>query len=449
MTLCALFIKPAIAKEAANMSISIKMPALSPTMTDGTLARWLVKVGDEVRSGDVIAEIETDKATMEVEAIDEGVVAIIAVEAGVQNVPVNAVIAVLAEEGEDVTSVTAEDSPSAPSTPVTPSAEPVEEAPAVAKPAAVQSAPVAPAPVASAPVAPAPVADKGARVFASPLARRIAAQNDLPLDGLKGTGPNGRIIKYDVETALSQGVSPSAASASVATPVQSAEDRFVPHSAMRRTIAQRLTESKQNAPHFYLTIDCEIDTLLDARKAMNAAAADGVKISVNDMIVRAAAHALMKVPDVNGSYEAEGCRYFANADVCIAVALDGGLVTPVIPAAQNKGLAEISQISKTLATQARDGTLPPSAYAGGTFTISNLGMFGIKEFAAVINPPQGAILAVGAGEQRPVVKDGQLAVATVMSVTLSADHRVVDGALGAQWLQVFKELIENPVLMLV
>lgn len=439
------FIKPAIAKEAANMSISIKMPALSPTMTDGTLARWLVKVGDEVRSGDVIAEIETDKATMEVEAIDEGIVAIIAVEAGAQNVPVNAVIAVLAEDGEDVASVTAEDSPSAPSapsTPAAPSAEPVKEAPVVAEPAPVQSPPVAPT----------PIADKGARVFASPLARRIAAQNDLPLDSLKGTGPNGRIIKHDVETALSQGVSPSAASASVATPVQaniSAEDRFVPHSAMRRTIAQRLTESKQNAPHFYLTIDCEIDTLLSARKAMNAAAADGVKISVNDMIVRAAAHALMKVPDVNGSYEAEGCRYFANADVCIAVALDGGLVTPVIPAAQNKGLAEISQISKTLATQARDGTLPPSAYAGGTFTISNLGMFGIKEFAAVINPPQGAILAVGAGEQRPVVKDGQLAVATVMSVTLSADHRVVDGALGAQWLQVFKELIENPVLMLV
>ena len=424
------------------MSISIKMPALSPTMTDGTLARWLVKVGDEVRSGDVIAEIETDKATMEVEAIDEGVVAIIAVEAGAQNVPVNAVIAVLAEEGEDVASVTLDASPSAPSapsTPAAPSAEPVKEAPVVAEPAPVQSAPVAPT----------PIADKGARVFASPLARRIAAQNDLPLDGLKGTGPNGRIIKYDVETALSQGVSPSAASAPVATPVQSAEDRFVPHSAMRRTIAQRLTESKQNAPHFYLTIDCEIDTLLSARKAMNAAAAEGVKISVNDMIVRAAAHALMKVPDVNGSYEAEGCRYFANADVCIAVALDGGPVTPVIPAAQNKGLAEISQISKTLATQARDGTLPPSAYAGGTFTISNLGMFGIKEFAAVINPPQGAILAVGAGEQRPVVKDGQLAVATVMSVTLSADHRVVDGALGAQWLQVFKELIENPVLMLV
>ena len=441
------FIKPAIAKEAANMSISIKMPALSPTMTDGTLARWLVKVGDEVRSGDVIAEIETDKATMEVEAIDEGIVAIIAVEAGAQNVPVNAVIAVLAEEGEDASSVTLDASPSAPAAPTE---EPAKDTPVAPMPAPVASASVASAPAQA--VAAAPVTDKGTRLFASPLARRIAAQNDLPLEGLKGTGPNGRIIKHDVEMALSQGVSLAAPqmpeTSSVGASI-SAEDRFVPHSAMRRTIAQRLTESKQNAPHFYLSVDCEIDTLLAARKAMNAAAADGVKISVNDMIVRAAAHALMKVPDVNGSYEAEGCRYFANADVCIAVALDGGLVTPVIPAAQNKGLAEISQISKTLATQAREGTLPPSAYAGGTFTISNLGMFGIKEFSAVINPPQGAILAVGAGEQRPVVKDGQLAVATVMSVTLSADHRVVDGALGAQWLQVFKELIENPVLMLV
>ena len=419
------------------MSISIKMPALSPTMTDGTLAKWLVKEGDEVRSGDVIAEIETDKATMEVEAVDEGVVAIIAVEAGAQNVPVNAVIAVLAEEGEDPASVSVEESAS------TPAMAMAEDAPAVEP----VSAPISvPAPVAT------PAASSAGRVFASPLARRIAAQNELPLDGLQGTGPNGRIIKHDVEAALSQGISaPSSAPLSATLPVTtpSAEDRFVPHSAMRRTIAQRLTESKQTAPHFYLTIDCELDTLLAARKAMNATAGEGVKISVNDMIVRAAAYALMKVPDVNGSYEEDGCRYFADADVCIAVALDGGLVTPVIPAAQNKGLAEISQISKTLATQARDGTLPPSAYAGGTFTISNLGMFGIKEFAAVINPPQGAILAVGAGEQRPVVKDGQLAVATVMSVTLSADHRVVDGALGAQWLQVFQEVIENPVLMLV
>ena len=226
------------------------------------------------------------------------------------------------------------------------------------------------------------------------------------------------------------------------------EERFVPHSAMRRTIAARLTESKQQAPHFYLTVDCEIDALLAARKSMNEMAGEGVKISVNDMIVRAAAQALMQVPDVNGSYEADGCRYFADADICIAVALEGGLVTPVIPAAQDKGLAEISQLSKQLASQARDGSLPPEAYAGGTFTISNLGMYGIREFAAVINPPQGAILAVGAGEQRAVVKNGELAIATVMSVTLSADHRVVDGALGAQLMKVFKGFIENPVTML-
>ncbi len=426
------------------MSISIKMPALSPTMTDGTLARWLVSEGDEVRSGDVIAEIETDKATMEVEAIDEGIIAVIAVEAGAQNVPVNAVIAILAEEGEDPATITA-DAPND----AAPEEVPEEAPEAVAAPSAPAKAPSAPA-IDPAVISQGTQTASASRVFASPLARRIAAQNDLPLEGITGTGPNGRIIKFDIETALSQGVATTPSQASSAShPVTSAEDRFVPHSAMRRTIAQRLTQSKQTAPHFYLTIDCEIDGLLAARKAMNAAAGEGVKISVNDMIVRAAAAALMKVPDVNGSFEEEGCRYFANADICIAVALDGGLVTPVIPAVQNKGLAEISQISKTLATQARDGTLAPSAYAGGTFTISNLGMFGIKEFAAVINPPQGAILAVGAGEQRPVVKDGALAVATVMSVTLSADHRVVDGALGAQWLQVFKELIENPVLMLV
>ena len=414
------------------MSITIKMPALSPTMTEGTLAKWLVAEGDEVRSGDVIAEIETDKATMEVESVDDGVMAKIVIAAGSQNVAVGAVIAVLAEEGEDVSSVTVpDDAPAAAAS--APAPAPVAEA----QPAAA-SAPVTPAPAA----APQP---STTRLFASPLARRIAAQNELPLEGMRGTGPNGRIIKADVEAALQQ--APSAAAAAVSAPAGN-EERFVPHSAMRRTIAERLSHSKQTAPHFYLTVDCEIDTLLAARKTMNEMAPEGVKISVNDMIVRAAAQALMQVPDVNGAYEDEGCRYFADADICIAVALDGGLVTPVIPAAQSKGLADISRISKELATQARDGTLPPSAYAGGTFTISNLGMFGIREFAAVINPPQGAILAVGAGEQRPVVKNGELAVATVMSVTLSADHRIVDGALGAQWMQVFKGLIENPMAML-
>ena len=421
------------------MAIEIRMPALSPTMTDGTLSRWLVKEGDEVRSGDVIAEIETDKATMEVEAIDDGVVAVIAVEAGTQNVAVNAVIAMLAEDGEDTASISVSEAPAAS----------VEAAPEpTPAPAAQTVSEAKPAPVAAAPVAvPAPIAASSeGRVFASPLARRIAAQNNLSLQDVKGTGPNGRIIKFDVETALSKPASPTAPI--TAMPSQAKEERFVPHSAMRRTIAARLTESKQQAPHFYLTVDCEIDALLAARKSMNEMAEEGVKISVNDMIVRAAAQALMKVPDVNGSYEAEGCRYFADADICIAVALEGGLVTPVIPAAQDKGLAEISQISKQLASQAREGTLPPEAYAGGSFTISNLGMYGISEFAAVINPPQGAILAVGAGEQRAIVKNGELAIATVMSVTLSADHRVVDGALGAQWMQVFKGFIENPVTML-
>ena len=413
------------------MSITIKMPALSPTMTEGTLAKWLVAEGDEVRSGDVIAEIETDKATMEVESVDDGVMAKIVIEAGSQNVAVGAVIALLAEEGEDVSSVTVPDE--------APTAAASETAPAPAPAADAPSAPTMPAVPAATTQAPA------TRLFASPLARRIAAQNELPLEGVRGTGPNGRIIKADVEAALQQ--APSAAAAAVSAPAVN-EERFVPHTAMRRTIAERLSHSKQTAPHFYLTVDCEIDNLLAARKTMNNMAPEGVKISVNDMIVRAAAQALMQVPDVNGAYEDEGCRYFADADICIAVALDGGLVTPVIPAAQLKGLAEISQISKELASQARDGTLPPSAYAGGTFTISNLGMFGIREFAAVINPPQGAILAVGAGEQRPVVKNGELAVATVMSVTLSADHRIVDGALGAQWMQVFKGLIENPMAML-
>ena len=419
------------------MAIAIKMPALSPTMTDGTLARWLVKEGDQVISGDVIAEIETDKATMEVEAVDEGTMAKILIAEGTQNVPVNEVIALLAEEGEDVSSVTVDTTKSS-------DTSKAEAAPVAAPEVVAEAAPKA-TPIAAPAAAPAQ-SDTTPRIFASPLAKRIAAQNNLPLSDITGTGPNGRIIKVDVEQALTQ---PVQAKMTALESNESADDRFVPHSAMRRTIAARLAQSKQTAPHFYLTVDCEIDTLLAARKQINNAAGEGIKISVNDMIVRAAAHALMQVPDVNGAYEEEGCRYFANADICIAVALDGGLVTPVIPAAQTKGLAEISAISKELASQARDGTLPPSAYAGGSFTISNLGMFGVREFAAVINPPQGAILAVGAGEQRPVVKDGQLAVATMMSVTLSADHRIVDGALGARWLQVFKSVIENPVLMLV
>ena len=422
------------------MSVSVLMPALSPTMTEGTLARWLVKEGDSVKSGEVIAEIETDKATMEVEALDDGVVAKLAVAEGTQNVAVNAVIAVLAEDGEsvdDALAAVAAVPAAAPSTP------PQTDAPAAAPAAA--TSPVQPA------VTPELTA-RSDRVFASPLARRIAADAGLELARLSGTGPHGRIIRADVEEALASGASgaavqPAAVSrtASAAVP---AEERFVPHNAMRRVIADRLQQSKQTAPHFYLTVDCEIDNLLAARKALNEAAEDGVKISVNDMVVKAAAAALMAEPDVNGYFEAEGCRYFSTADICVAVAVDGGLVTPVIHDVQNLGLADISRKTSDLASRARAGTLDPSEYAGGSFTISNLGMFGIREFAAVINPPQSAILAVGAGEQRPVVKNGELAVATVMTVTLSADHRIVDGALGAKWLQAFKRAIEQPVTML-
>ena len=418
------------------MSVSVLMPALSPTMTDGTLARWLVKEGDSVKSGDVIAEIETDKATMEVEALDDGVVAKLAVAEGTQNVAVNAVIAVLAEDGESVDDALAA----------------VAAAPTAASPTPQQAdVPVAPVvPVQTSPVqrvATAAPTTATNRVFASPLARRIAADAGLDLARLSGTGPHGRIIRADVEEAISAGparqaVSPPPASAS------QAEERFVPHNAMRRVIAERLQQSKQTAPHFYLTVDCEIDNLLAARKALNEAAEDGVKISVNDMVVKAAAAALMAEPDVNGYFEAEGCRYFSSADICVAVAVDSGLVTPVLHHVESLGLAEISRKTADLASRARSGTLDPSEYAGGSFTISNLGMFGIREFAAVINPPQSAILAVGAGEQRPVVKNGELAVATVMSVTLSADHRIVDGALGAKWLQAFKRAIEQPVTML-
>ncbi|MGC6411678.1 MAG: pyruvate dehydrogenase complex dihydrolipoamide acetyltransferase [Candidatus Puniceispirillaceae bacterium] len=438
------------------MAEEIRMPALSPTMTEGTLAKWLVKEGDEITAGMVIAEIETDKATMEVEAVDEGTLAKILVAEGTQNVAVNSLIAVLAEEGEDPASL--ELPAAATPAPATPAA--ATQAPATPAPAAPAPSPVAaptPAPVVA--PAPAPVAapevasvssavssalSSGARVFASPLAKRLAAQNDINLSSLTGSGPYGRIIKADIDAALAGGMTRPATAASA----DSSGGRFVPHSAMRRTIAARLQQSKQDAPHFYLSVDCEIDTLLAARKALNEKAPEGVKISVNDMVIRASAMALKAVPDVNGWFEEEGCRYFDTADICMAVALDGGLITPIIPAVETLGLAEISQKSKDLAKRARDGKLAPEEYTGGGFTISNLGMFGVKEFSAVINPPQGAILAVGAGTQRPVVKDGQLSIATVMTVTLSCDHRIVDGALGAQWLQAFKGYIEQPVTML-
>jgi len=424
------------------MAIQILMPALSPTMTDGTLARWLVSEGDEVRSGDVIAEIETDKATMEVEALDDGVIGKILVDEATANVAVNHPIAILLEEGEELD----EASPANVSAPSQGDAAPAQ-APAQAQ-AETSQAPVAqPVTAASQPA-------KTGRVFASPLARRIAAMDGLDITQLSGTGPHHRIIKADVEAALartahSANITPAASPAPPAFAGHPAQtERFVPHSAMRRVIADRLQQSKQQAPHFYLTVECEIDNLLSVRAGLNANAPEGVKISVNDMIIKAAAYALMAVPDVNGRFEEEGCTYYSSADICMAVAVEGGLVTPVISAVEKRGLADISAITADLAKRAREGRLDPAEYAGGGFTISNLGMFGVKEFSAVINPPQSAILAVGAGEQRPVVKNGELGIAKMMSVTLSADHRIVDGALGAQWLQAFKGAIENPALML-
>ena len=413
------------------MAIDIKMPALSPTMSSGTLAKWLVAEGDKVASGDVIAEIETDKATMEVEAVDDGILAKLVVAAGSENVDVGTVIAVLAEEGEDLADV---------------SAAPVSAAPA--KDAPVNNPPAVTPPPAAV-EATAPAATPKSRVFASPLARRIAADRGVAIERLTGSGPHGRILRRDVEqAATSQPPLAAGQSAAVAVSDGRGDSDLVANSQMRKVIAARLTESKQQAPHFYLTVDCMIERLLDARRALNAKAPDGVKISVNDMIIRAAALALIAVPDANASWEGDHTRRFRHADISMAVAVDGGLVTPVIWAAEQRGLAALAQTTAALAARARDGALQPEDYTGGSFTISNLGMFGIKEFAAVINPPQGGILAVGAGEQRPVVIDGKLDIATVMTVTLSADHRAVDGAVGAKWLQAFKGFVEDPVTML-
>jgi pyruvate dehydrogenase E2 component (dihydrolipoamide acetyltransferase) len=450
------------------MAVEIKMPALSPTMETGTLATWNVAVGDEVRSGDVIAEIETDKATMEVEAVEEGVIASILIAAGSENVAVGTVIARLAEDGEDVTSVAAAPQQPAPKT-NQPDPAP-HSAPASTPEPAPASAPETPAPAATAssiqPAASASVGSSGGagRIFASPLARRIAADHNLDLAALSGSGPHGRILRADVETAvtasatlpgIAPGIAPGVTSGGMGAPAAigaplaaPGASELIPNSQMRKIIAGRLQQSKQTAPHFYLTVDCEIDQLLQSRKQLNALAEDGVKISVNDLVIRAAAQALIKVPEANASWEGDHTRLFTHADISMAVAIDGGLITPVIWAAEKKGLAELSQISRDLAARARSGSLAPEEFTGGSFTISNLGMFGVREFAAVINPPQGAILAVGAGEQRPIVRDGALAVATVMTVTLSCDHRAVDGAVGARWLQSFKSFIENPVTML-
>ena len=437
------------------MPTSLFMPALSPTMTEGKLAKWLVKEGDSVSSGDLVAEIETDKATMEVEAVDEGQVAKLLVAEGSEGVAVGTVIALIAADGEDPAAL---DSPPAATKPT--AAEPAqatatEPATEPAATAATREAAQAPAAQPTAiPTAP-PASTASTRRFASPLARRLASEKGLDLSQIQGSGPHGRIIKRDVEAA-SAAPTPAARS-SAATPASDARALFdalemaydyEPASNIRKTIARRLQESKQEVPHFYLTLDTRIDRLLSLRKEINAA--ENIKVSVNDFVILAAAKALMEVPEANAAWVGEGIARLKHADISVAVATDRGLITPVIRQAERKTLTTISGEMRDLAGRAHAGKLKPQEYQGGSFSISNLGMFGIREFAAVINPPQGAILAVGAGEKRPIVNEkGELEAASMMSVTLSCDHRVIDGALGAVWMQAFQRLIENPLTLLV
>ncbi len=447
------------------MPINITMPALSPTMEEGNLAKWLVKEGDTVKSGDVIAEIETDKATMEVEAVDEGTVAKIVVPAGTEGVKVNALIAVLAAEGEDVKAA-ASGAGSAPKAEAAPAPK------AEAAPAAAQPAPAAAAPAPAA--APAAVASSGNRTFSSPLARRLAKEAGIDLSAVSGSGPHGRVVKSDIEAAVAGGgaKAPAAAAPQAAAPAPAAAPKgasdeavlklfeagsyeLVPHDGMRKVIAKRLVESKQTVPHFYVTVDCELDALLALRAQLNDAAPkskDGVpayKLSVNDMVIKAMALALRDVPDANVSWTENAMVKHKNADVGVAVSIPGGLITPIVRKAELKTLSAISNEMKDLGKRAKDRKLKPEEYQGGTTSVSNMGMMGVKQFAAVINPPHATILAVGAGEQRVIVKKGEMAIATVMSVTLSTDHRCVDGALGAEVLQAFKGYIENPMGMLV
>jgi pyruvate dehydrogenase E2 component (dihydrolipoamide acetyltransferase) len=434
------------------MPIKILMPALSPTMTEGNLAKWLKNEGDTVKAGDVIAEIETDKATMEVEAVDEGTLGKILVPGGTEGVKVNEPIALLLEEGEDSSALNG--AGGAPAGKANGEARPTAPA---APPAAAPQAPPAQASAA-------PTADLGERIAASPLARRMAAQAGIDLKSVKGSGPHGRIVKSDIEVALKGGARPAptpeakaepaaapagapAASPAPTAPPTAAYDE-IPLNNMRKVIARRLTEAKQTIPHFYLTIDCELDALLAMRAQLNAREGADYKLSVNDFVIKAVALGMRKVPGVNAAWGGDKIYQFKDVDVSVAVAIDGGLITPIIRKADQKGLSTISSEMKDLAKRAKDGKLKPEEFQGGGFSISNLGMFGIKDFLAVINPPQACILAVGAGEKRPVVKGDEIKIATVMSVSLSTDHRVVDGALGAVFLQEFKRFVEDPLALL-
>ena len=447
------------------MPTPIKMPALSPTMEEGTLAKWLVKPGDKVEAGDIMAEIETDKATMEFEAVDEGTIASIAVEEGTEGVKVGTVIAMLAEEGEDLDEAAAA-APSDASEAGDDETAGAAEADTGAKDEPAKAAPRASAEPARAAIetdtkAPAaPKDDSGGRIIASPLARRIAEQKGVDLAGVSGSGPRGRIVKADVE-GLEAGVAPAKSEA--AAPAPSAPPRpatlggdlDAPYEAqklnnVRKVIARRLTEAKQTIPHIYLTVDVRLDALLDLRKQLNSSLeADGVKLSVNDLLIKALARALQRVPACNVSFQGDELFQYTREDISVAVAAPSGLITPIIRDAGKKGLAQISTEMKELAAKAKDNKLQPQEYQGGTASLSNLGMFGTKQFDAVINPPQAMILAVGAGEKRPHVIDGALGVATVMSATGSFDHRAIDGADGAQLMEAFKQLCENPMGLVV
>lgn len=442
------------------MPIEILMPALSPTMEEGTLSKWMVAEGDTVNSGDVLAEIETDKATMEVEAVEEGKIAKLLVASGTEGVKVNAPIAILLEEGENESVLEGFTASSGGARPVP---APVPKPTPIRQGSTPQSAPPPPP----------SVLVGGDRIKASPLAKRLAKEMGYTLADIPGSGPQGRIVKADIERFTPKAGQTDVQSATSSTPTQTPTTstelgmplgggaeylarmgitegtyRLEPLDGMRRTIAKRLSDSNSNVPDFPLTIDCEIDALLEMRKDLNAQAPEGVKISVNDMLIRASSLALKHVPESNASYTPDGIAYHNNADIAVAVAIEGGLITPIVREADNKGLSTISTEMKDLAARARDKKLKPQEYQGGTFSLSNLGMMGIREFGSIINEPHGMILSVGAGSQRPVVKEGVLAVATVMTVTLTCDHRVVDGALGARWLQVFKRYVEQPITMM-
>lgn len=424
------------------MPIAILMPALSPTMKEGHLARWHKQEGDTIVPGDVIADIETDKAVMEVEAVDEGILGRILIPAGTENVAVNATIAWLLEEGETVEIFPAE----------SPSVSQLPQESATQAPSSPLRTPSAPQPH-----------EQEHRIHASPLARRIARQNSVPLESLHGTGPHGRIVRADVEEALARSIAPTAqpphpeqaprtAQTPSATLPLDAEGlspyTLIPHTTMRKVIARRLCESKQTVPHFYLSIECALDQLLNVRKDVNAAFPDS-KVSVNDFVIRACALALQDVPEANVGWTDAGTRVFQASDIAVAVALEGGLITPIIRSAEHKGLRATSLEMKTLIERARHNKLAPEEFTGGTFSISNLGMYGIKNFQAVINPPQACILAVGAGEERAVVRSGTLSAATIMECTLSVDHRVVDGVVAARFLQAFRTLIHHPLRLVV